>query len=186
MLDDLEYAYNGAVAFETILRRLSRDPEADRPWSYYGWRRKSFGTFVLNRQEVASLVHPRSRLRFHAASLASPGFWDFIGKSLSVEAISSALNERQQRSELGRQEPYRRRMENLDEVDRETEVILGRYRALREMGVEDEELIPLRNELLERPFRELAPHVDSGLIEDVEVLEHDDQPELERGDREPS
>jgi hypothetical protein len=182
LLGDLEYAYNGAVAFDTILRRWTRDPDAAPSWLYYGWRRRSFGPLVLNRDEVAALVHPHARLRFHGARLASPGFFDFLGKSLSVEAISTALTERQKRREFTRQEPHRRRMETADEVDRETEVILGRYRALREMGVDADELTPLRNQLLERPFKELAPHVDSGLIEDVEVLEVADEPELEPGD----
>jgi hypothetical protein len=183
LLDDLEYTYNGVVAFESMARRLSSDPDALFP--YYGRRRREFGPLVLDRQEVASLVYPRQRLRFEAASLTSPGFFDFLGRSLSVEAVSSALSERQRRKDFEAQTAHRRRMEELSETDRETEVVLNRYKALKEMGIDEDRLAPLRNELIERPFRAIAQHVDSGLIEGVEVYDPDDRPGLPPATSEP-
>jgi hypothetical protein len=142
---------------------------------------RSFGPDI-EREEVASLVLPRQRLRVDAVRIGSPGFWDFLGTSLSVEAISNALSERQLRRELDRQEPHRRRMEDLEETDKATEAILNRYRALREMGVSEDELAPLRSQLIERPMRKLGRHQDSGLIVDVEVFDPDERPQLPPGE----
>ena len=184
LLSDADYAYNGVLAFDSIVRRIEPDRPWGGPWSW-GYATplgRRLGPLVLDREEVASLVHPRQRLRLDAVRLESPGFWDFLGKSVSVEAISNALNERKQRRELDRQEPHRRRIEELDEADRLTEAALNRYRALREMGLSEDDLAPFRNQLVEKPLRELARHVDSGLIESAEVLEPEERRELSSGE----
>lgn len=72
-------------------------------------------------------------------------------------------------------------MEDLGEADKETEAILNRYRALREMGVADE-LAPLRSQLIEKPMREIGRHQDSGLIVDVEVFDSDERPQRPPGE----
>jgi len=61
-------------------------------------------------------------------------------------------------------------------------VFLNRYRALREMGISEDELAPLRNQLIERPMRELGRHQDAGLIVEVEVFDPDERPELPPGE----
>jgi hypothetical protein len=176
-LSDVEYAYNGFCALDLILRRVSQDrfPPWVWPWPYGTRGRLGRAGLVLERDEVASFVPPRQRIRVDAVQLQSPGFWDFLGKSLSVEAISNALNAGKARRESIRREPHQRRMETFEEFDRETEAVLKRHRALREMGVSQEDLAPLINQLVEKPMRELERHQDSGLIDDVEVIDPDDR-----------
>lgn len=181
LLADVEYAYNGWTALDSVLRSMSRYGEPPWIWSF-PWRRRGPFALVLEREDVASLVHPRQRLRLHRVRLESPGFWDFLGKSASVEAISQALNDRQARKEAREREPHERFIEEVDEFERETEAILKRYRALAEMGASEEQLAPLRNQLIERPMRALGSHQDAGLITDAEVIDPEEPRELASGE----
>ncbi len=177
LVADVDYAYNGFTAFESALRGMTGYRESPWLWAF-PWRRRGPGALVLAREDVASLVHPRQRLRLQTVRLESPGFWDFLGKSASVEAISGALNERQARKDARDRAPHERVVEEIDEYDRETDAILKRHRALEEMGASEEDLAPLRNQLIERPMGALGRHQDSGLITDAEVI---DVPELPTG-----
>ena len=91
LLSDLDYAYNGRVVFQSAMQRMLDDPDGPWAWPYRGWRRGGYSGLVLSREDLHSMVHASQRLRLTAARLESPGFFDFLGKSLSVEAISSAL-----------------------------------------------------------------------------------------------
>jgi hypothetical protein len=183
LLADTEYAYNGIVAFDAILAQRDRVPSNLPPdWSLRSWHGRPFPKLLLSRDEVASLVHPRWRLRVDAVRLESPGFWDFLGKSISVDALSQAVTERQQRREFDRQLPHRERMEQVEEFEGVTGAILNRHGALKEMGASDAELASLRNQLVERPLDAFARHVEAGLIEDVETLDPEERKELPPGE----
>lgn len=112
----------------------------------------------------------------------SPRASGIFSASPSVEAISGALNDRQARKETQDRAPPERFIESVDEYDRETDAILKRYRALDEMGASEEDLAPLRNQLIERPMRTLGRHQDAGLITDAEVIDVQERPELSSGE----
>lgn len=180
LVADVDYAYNGLTAFDSALRGMTDYREPSWLWAY-PWRRRGPAALVLERADVASLVHPRQRLRLHAVRLESPGFWDFLGKSASVEAISDALNDRQARREARDRAPHERVIDEIEEYDRATDALLNRYRALKEMGAPQEDLALLRNQLVERPMRTLGRHQDAGLITDVEVIDVPERPGLTSG-----
>jgi len=181
LVADVDYAYNGLTAFDSALRGITDYREPSWLWAY-PWRRRGPAALVLERADVASLVHPRQRLRLHAVRLESPGFWDFVGKSASVEAISGALNDRQARNEARERAPHERVTEEIEEYDKTTDALLNRYRALREMGASEEDLAPLRNQLVERAMRTLGRHQDAGLITDAEMVDVPERPELTSGE----
>jgi hypothetical protein len=170
-LADVEYAYNGLCGLDVTLARIEA---GERYWRRYfplPLYQPPVGSMPnLGRDDVAALVPPRERLIVEAVRLESPGFWDFLGKTLSLEAINAWLTGRQERREHRRQDPHRRRMEDIDYENRVTEVVLNRYRAAREMGFDPDDLTPLVGQLVERPLRELERHQDSGLIQRTEIL----------------
>jgi len=171
---DVEYAYNGLCGLDATLARIESGERYRRRYFPFPFYPAPIGPMPnLGRDDIEALVPPRERLIVRAVRLESPGFWDFLGRTLSLEAINSWLSGRQERRENRRQEPHRRRMEDLDYEDRVTEVVVNRFRAAREMGFEPDDLTPLLGQLVERPLRELERHQDSGLIEGTEILPPD-------------
>jgi hypothetical protein len=176
-LADVEYAYNGLCGFDTTLARIESGERYWRRYFPFPFYPPAIGPSpVLGRDEVAALVAPRERLVVRTVRLESPGFWDFLGKTFSLEALNDWLSGRQRRRDHARREPHRNRMDDLEYEDRVTEVVLNRYRAAREMGFDPDDLAPLLNELVEQPLRELERHQDSGLIQRTEILPPDTEP----------
>jgi hypothetical protein len=172
-LDDFEYAYNGICGFATVVAQVEA--------AYFVRSRRLRGSFLpfspswwapltYSREQAASLVLSRDLLVVRAARLESPGFWDFVGKTLSLEALNNWLTGRQERRERRARAPHVRRMEDLEYEDRVTQVVLHQYQAAREMGMTDEDLAPVRNQLIAKPLRQLDRHQDSGLIQGTELL----------------
>jgi hypothetical protein len=172
LLADVEYAYNGVSGFDYFVRRFEGVTEFRRrfvPWP------EAFplvpGPLTFSREQVALHVPIDRSMYVHRVKLESPGFWDFLGRTLSLEALNEWLNGHHDRRERRARAPHRERMDDLDYEDRRTQVLYRRYRACQDMGLSEEDLAPLANELVAKPLRELDKHADSGLITGTEILQ---------------
>jgi hypothetical protein len=126
-------------------------------------------------------VRPDDQLVLRAARLSSPGSWDFLAKLNPLEVIRHFLTDRHERR---KDKKYRERMEeqrlSVENSLLQNKVIREKVEIARNMGATDADLIPLLNECIYQPLRELGKHQDSGLIEGAEMKQ------LASGDTDPS
>jgi hypothetical protein len=170
-LGALEYSYNSAYVFEVIIDWLIRDERFFREFgdfSLLGRRlyrlRTPNSPFLL--QEIngspdhrRAIVPAGSHLILKMVSIRSPGVWDFLGKLNPLEVLRLYLNDRHERRKDIR---YREHAEaeklRLENNLRQIEVFRQKLATLRELGVTDEELAPLKNRLLHKPLEGMAQY----------------------------
>jgi hypothetical protein len=181
-LVDLKHAYDSILLFETILDGVWRAAH-DFPFPLYpfpldfdfGWpmpRRgtRRIGVWPPSANEVASYVPRAEQLILSAVSLASPGFWEFLGTLNPLEVLRKYLNDRHERRKdhAYRESAERRRLE-LENLLLENRVLSERVRLVKEIGATDRHLAPLVNELIHKPLVALDRYQDRGMIEHAEI-----------------
>ena len=104
-------------------------------------------------EEVASYTPHAEQLILSAVSLASPGFWEFLGTLNPLEVLRKHLNDRHERR---KDHEYRESAErprlDLENLILENKVISERVMLVKEMGATDRDLAPLLNELINKPL----------------------------------
>jgi hypothetical protein len=167
-LRSLEHAYCGAYIFFDLLvddEARFRRGFVPLPWR---WTHPSFPRVAP--RDFAMFVKPDDQLVLRAARLSSPGAWEFLAKLNPLEVVRHYLAERHERR---KDKEYRERAEDkrlsLENSLLENRVIRERIEIARSMGATDADLIPLLNEFIHQPLRELGKHQDSGLIDGAEI-----------------
>jgi hypothetical protein len=179
-LTDLKHAYDSVLLFETIIdgmRRAARDfPFPRYPFGLeFGWpapRRAVRRTrdWPPTAEAVASFVPRTEQLILSAVSLASPGFWEFLGSLNALEVIRKWLNENhERRKDRVYRETAEKRKLNAENFQRETRAISERIQLAREIGATDRDLAPLLSELIYKPLVALDRYQDNGVIEHAEL-----------------
>jgi hypothetical protein len=179
-LGDIKHAYDSVLLFDTTIdgmRRAARDfPFPWYPFALdFGWPSGRRGVrrtrdWPPTAEEVASFVPRAEQLVLSAVSLASPGFWEFLGTLNPLEVLRKYLNDRHERRKDHdyRESAERRRLE-LENLNLESRVLSERIRIAREIGATDRDLAPLLNELIYKPLALLDRYQDKNVIEHAEI-----------------
>jgi hypothetical protein len=190
-LMDLKYAYDSIFVFEAVIDGLRRSAR-EFPFPSYQYALAS-GWPVASRRgvrhlrdwppapdQIASLVPNSDRLILTGVRLASPGFWDFLGKLNPLEVLRQYLNDRhERRKDYKYRESAEERRLLLENLERENRVIAERIRIARDLGATTSDLAPLLNDLIYKPLVTLGRHQDQGVIEGARIMRLGD----ERGSR---
>src|SRR5262249_41492767 len=93
-LQEVENAYNHIFAFDlTVEEAKERYGEET-----FSWRpRRQTSRTLRQIRDPLSVVLPENRLRLHAVSIQSPGFWEFLGTLNPLETIRKYLGDRYER-----------------------------------------------------------------------------------------
>jgi hypothetical protein len=183
-LSDLKYAYDSIVVFEAVIDGMERAVrDFPYPFSRYltgffpGWplttRRavQPVRDWPPSTQEIASLVPVSEELVMSAVKLASPGFWEFVGKLNPLEVLRQYLNDRhERRKDRDYRESAEKRRMRLENLSLENKVISERIKMAKEWGATDRDLAPLINALVYRPLTTLDSHQDHNVIENAELV----------------
>jgi hypothetical protein len=179
-LGDLKHAYDFILLFETTIDGMGRAAR-DFPFPRYPFSLDLLwppGRRAVRRtrdwpptaEEVASFVPRAEQLVLSAVSLASPGFWEFLGTLNPLEVLRKYLSDRHERRKDRdyRESAERRRLE-LENLSLESRVLSERIRMAKEIGATDRDLAPLLNELIYKPLVLLDRYQDKGVIEHAEI-----------------
>jgi hypothetical protein len=179
-LSDLKHAYDSVLLFDATIdgmRRAAREfPFPRYPFALdFGWPPGPRATrrtrdWPPTPEEVASFVPRAEQLVLSAVSLASPGFWEFLGTLNPLEVLRKYLNDRHERRKDRdyRESAERRRLE-LENLTLESRVLSERIRIAKEIGATDRDLAPLLNELIYKPLALLDRYQDQHVIEHAEI-----------------
>lgn len=168
----LEYAYNSAYVFDSILDQAHELLETGTPLParnllWMQW-------WPPTPEKVAAMVPESDRLILTSVELHSPGMWDFLGKLNPLETLRLYLNDRNERRKdvayRDAADARRRRLEDemiaLENVARKVEI-------LKSLGVPEKDISVMVEQLLFPPLRELSAHQDQGMLEGAEVVDLD-------------
>lgn len=181
-LDDLKHAYDSALIFETVMSGMERaaleSPYPLRPYLFLsGWPLTRGRVLQVTREwppsaeEVASLVPISDQLVLSAVKLASPGFWEFIGKLNPLEVLRQYLHDRhERRKDREYRESAEERRMRLENLILENKVLAEQINLAKELGATERDLAPLKNALLYRPLMSLDAHQDHDVIEHAEIV----------------
>lgn len=164
-LRDLEYAYNSAYVFDSILEeaeelyRTGNSPGLPiRNLLWMAW-------WPPTPEKVAAMVPEADRLRLIGVELHSPGFWDFLGKFNPLEVLRQYLNDRHERQ---KDRQYR---SSAEAEKLELENFKEKIDILKQLGATDKDLALLKEQLLKKSLRQLNPYQDQGLILEGEIVD---------------
>jgi hypothetical protein len=171
LLNDLEFAYNALVLFETILPLEDEDRLAQRAFLWrHGAPFWSGALWVPTDEHIASAVPTAERLILRAVRLESPGFWEFLGALSPLETLRKYLNDRHSREKDRDRSAAELRKLDLENERAATDLVAEQIKLGREMGFSNRELAPLFNRLVRGPLKLVGEHQDRGVITDASVL----------------
>jgi hypothetical protein len=182
----IEYAYDSLYAFEAFIdgwRRVAQKwphpfVEFSPPWfppTVLLGRIRFLGSWPPTPETIAAVVPPRDQLVLRSARFESTGSWDFLGKLNPLEVVRQYLNDRhERRKDREYREPAEARKLELENKLLENRVIRERIAIGKELGATEQDLVPLLNELVHRPLRELDRAQNDLLIEVAELIQLDE------------
>ena len=180
-LNDLKHAYDLILVFETAIddtRRAAREfpfplyPFAFELGSLRGPRRaaRRIRDWPPTTEDIASFIPRSEQLTLSAVSLASPGFWEFLGTLNAFEVLRKYLNDRhERRKDRDYRESAEQRRLALENLVLENRALSERIRIAKDMGATDRDLAPLLNELIYKPLGALDRYQDKRVIEFSEI-----------------
>lgn len=121
---------------------------------------------------AATLVRDDDRLVLRAVELASPGFWEFLGKLNPLEVLRLYLKDRhERRKDREYREAAEREQMYWENKQRQLGVVDQALDIARKHGATDHELQLLRERFLIQPLEELGSYQDRGVISEPAFLE---------------
>jgi hypothetical protein len=163
-LRDVEGAYNHLFAFDLVVKEAQR--------RYGEGARRATSRTLRQIRDPHLVVLPEDRLRLHAVSLQSPGFWEFLGALNPLETIRKYLADRHERK---KDREYRNTAEaerlRLENEKLKTEVVKERIEVLRALNIPEDRIAAILNLHVVTPLSRLDEAQDAGLIEDAEIIE---------------
>src|SRR5262249_30612321 len=139
----------------------------------FSWRpRRQTSRTLRQIRDPLSVVLPENRLRLHAVSIQSPGFWEFLGTLNPLETIRKYLGDRYERK---KDREYRNAAEaeklRLENEKLKTEVVKDRIEILRSLKIPDDRIAAALNLHVVTPLSRLDEAQDSVLIEGAEIVD---------------
>jgi hypothetical protein len=188
-----ENAYNGILV---LLRTLEMFPRWERQFRSPEYPLMEFWPLApmistrsgkprrLDNVRIASAVSRYEALVVKSVRLESPGAWKLVGISDCLEVIRKFINDRHERK---KDKDYREARESerlkFENDILRTKAISDRVQLAKQVGIPEDSLAPLLNELLYDRLDELAPFQDRGVIDDAQLLGPDDEPNSENPNR---
>jgi hypothetical protein len=131
------------------------------------------GTEVL---WLADALRTQERLSLKATRFESPGWWEFLGKLNPLEVLRQYLNDRhKQKEDRDINWPAAKRRLELENALMENKVIRERIDIVKSLGATEQDLAPLKNQLLFLPLRALDRPQDEDIISTAEVKSISDE-----------
>lgn len=184
-LESLENAYNGTLVFLKLM-----DEQGAAPQGTEGEARKQ-GPIVApsemwNSASLSKLfsgvlgepwyVSPREQLILRRAQLASPGSLDFLGIAAVFGVIREYLKDRdERRKDKEYREAFERERLRLENEIRKNDVIAGRLKIARDLGLKEDHVSLMLDRLVVQPLVKLGAEQDRGLIVGVKEKDIDDE-----------
>ena len=190
-LVEIEDAYNRVLLLLTLLEDLSRLEWAPGTSLSRRLRFAEYGPLAVladgqskpthfTKSSVASMVGRSQSLILRSVRLESPGSWNFLGVSDSLEILRKFLKDRhERRKDKQYREVTEEEKRHLENELLRTQVLGEKIKVAKELGATEQDLAPLLGQLLYDPLDELAVFQDRGLIADVKLVGRDelDEPE---------
>jgi hypothetical protein len=181
-LADFDRAHDALLVFETTIGNLQRyryfEPELFLFWNGFPIARPTSrrgvrsAPWIPTSDEISSLVPLKERMILQSVTLASPGFWEFVGSLNPLEVIRKSLNDRhERRKDREYKEGAERKRLELENSLLEGEVLARHITIAKSLGATDRDLAPLLNELVFKPLRALGRHEDQGTIANADVVQ---------------
>ena len=167
-LQHVENAYNHIFAFDLIVAEAK-----ERYGEVFSWRtRRNTSRTLRQIRDPSSVVLPENRLRLHAVSVQSPGFWEFLGALNPLETIRKYLTDRHEQK---KDRDYRNAAEaerlRLELEKLKTEVVRDRIEILRGLNIPEDRIVATLNLHVVEPLSRIDEDQDSALIEGAEIIE---------------
>lgn len=170
-LRDLEYAYNSAYVFDSILEeaeelyRTGNNPGLPiRNLLWMAW-------WPPTTEKVAAMVPEADRLKLIGVIFHSPGHWDFLGVLNPLTVLLQYLEARHNwRQDREFRDPAESRRLELENQRLELDLIERKIVILQKLGANSRDLALLKEQLLAQALRQLNPYQDRGLILDSEIV----------------
>lgn len=154
----LEMAYNSFLFFEALSAESMR-------WLLMYWE---FQSVLLTNKQLRERIQPANRLILKQVRLQSPGFWEFLGSLSPLEVARQYLQDRHERrkdrSFRESHEDIRLYLENCLLL---TKVINERIAIGKTIGLSEQQMAPLVDDLLFKPLNTLGRYQDDGLIGEI-------------------
>lgn len=183
LMEAIEGAYGSALAFEYFVEllagsreRFSRIRRYSEPWWGYPWL--DWPPLArYERRDAGALLLPSDQLVLHAASISSPGFWEFLGKLNPLDVIRQYFQDRHVRRQdreyreghEDRQLGLENRKRHLENQLLENQVLRERVELLDELGFGEGERQQILNEFLYQPLQELDDLQDRNIAIEMSI-----------------
>jgi hypothetical protein len=182
LLEAIGSAYNGLLAIAAILDGYSEPTRLRRfatppVWELNILPYQSISPYDLSSGAVASLIRPQDQLVLSRVRFSSPGFWEFVGLLNPLQAIRDFIDDchRRRQDREYREASERRRLE-IENDNRETEMLRRRLEVARENGVPEHHLTHLLNRLVYEPMEKIEVLYATGVIQPRPISELTDGP----------
>ena len=146
-LADFNNAYSSLAAFESAIHRFGRVREtlSDRPFLFDWHSRWEVAWQAAERERAGGIVGQEGPVILTRVQSRSPGFWEFLGALNLFEVMRHYLQDRhERRKDRSYREADEARKNELENTLLELDVLERQIAVARQLGVTDEELLPLR------------------------------------------
>ncbi|MDZ8239689.1 MAG: hypothetical protein RMZ69_21490 [Nostoc sp. ChiQUE01a] len=169
----LDHAYNSAYVFDSIIKQSEElndkyngnFPLPLRNLLWLNW-------WNPNEEKIASLVPVEHKLKLQKVNINSPGFWEFLGNLNPLQFIREYLKDNHERKKDRKyREEDEEKLGDLQVEFKRIEIIEKKIEIIKKLGVTDDDISVLKNELLSKPFKQLSTFQDTNLIIDAEIVD---------------
>jgi len=171
-LKAFQSAYDGLLIFETVLEGYAAESRAWRRYGpfpldlpFYVNLQRSAAFLDVPDEALARFIRPQDHLVLRRVTLASPGFWEFLGSLNPLEVLRRYLEDRhRRRQDREYREAHEHRTLELQNLVLENQVLRERIGIVRDLGMADNDLAPLLNRLVYETLERVAIVDARGMI----------------------
>ncbi|MDZ8078807.1 MAG: hypothetical protein RMX35_06855 [Nostoc sp. DcaGUA01] len=123
-------------------------------------------------EKIASLVPVEHKLKLQKVNINSPGFWELLENLNPLQFIREYLKDNHERKKDRKyREEDEEKLGDLQIEFKRIEIIEKKIEIIQKLGATDDDISVLKNELLNKPFKQLSAFQDTNLIIDAEIVD---------------